>query len=138
MYTTLSDKPNVSNMFNATNLFINADIPEINSFKKTLLENLGVEAADHQIGQLAKYDRYDVRQVFLVKLQKVNLSDIRDIAEIKSVVVVATIKVIERDNKWYYLACGLCNRIVDEKTVDKKDNDYVEIKNRDGQVVMPN
>ncbi|GKC26564.1 nucleic acid-binding, OB-fold, replication protein A, OB domain protein [Tanacetum coccineum] len=122
------EKPNVSNMFNATNLFINADIPEINSFKKTLLENLGGEASDHQIVPLVKYDRYDVRQDFLVKLQKVNLADIRDIAEIKSVVVVATIKVIERDNKWYYLACGSCNRIVDEKTVDKKDSDSGELK----------
>nr|GEV31894.1 hypothetical protein [Tanacetum cinerariifolium] len=59
---------------------------------------------------------------------KVNLADIKYIAEIKSVVVVATIKVIERDNKWYYLACDSCNRIVDEKTVDKKDSDYGELK----------
>nr|GEX81185.1 nucleic acid-binding, OB-fold, replication protein A, OB domain protein [Tanacetum cinerariifolium] len=109
------EKPNVSNMFNATNLIINADIPEINSFKKTLLENLGGEALDHQIVPLVKYDKYDISQDFLVKLQKVNLADIRDIVEIKSVVVVATTKVIERDNKWYYLACGSCNRIVDER-----------------------
>ncbi|GJS08334.1 hypothetical protein Tco_0365130 [Tanacetum coccineum] len=108
------EKPNVSNMFNATNLFINADIPEINSFKKTLLENLGGEAS--------------VNHDVTLPPRKVNLADIRDIAEIKSVVVVATIKVIERDNKWYYLACGSCNRIVDEKTVDKKDSDSGELK----------
>nr|GEU96678.1 uncharacterized protein [Tanacetum cinerariifolium] len=93
-----------------------------------LLENLGGEASDHQIVPLVKYDKYDIRQDFLVKLQKVNLANIKDIAEIKSVVVVATIKVIERDNKWYYLACGSCNRIVDEKTIDKKDSDYGELK----------
>lgn len=31
---TISEKSNVSNMFNATNLFINVDITEINIFKK--------------------------------------------------------------------------------------------------------
>nr|GEV98916.1 hypothetical protein [Tanacetum cinerariifolium] len=62
-------------------------------------------------------------ELILLDEEKVNLTDIRDIAEIKSVVVVATIKVIERDNKWYYLACVSCNRIVDEKTMDKKDSD---------------
>nr|GEW49114.1 hypothetical protein [Tanacetum cinerariifolium] len=97
-------------------------------YSSRLLENLGGEASDHQIVSLVKYDRYDIRQDFLVKLQKVNLADIRDIVEIKSVVMVATIKVIKRDNKWYYLACGSCNGIVDEKTVDKKDNDFGELK----------
>ncbi|GJW80169.1 nucleic acid-binding, OB-fold, replication protein A, OB domain protein [Tanacetum coccineum] len=100
-------------------------------YSSMLLKNLGGEASDHQIVPLVKYDRYDVRQDFL--LQKVNLADIRDIAEIKSDVVVATIKVIERDNKWYYLPCGSCNRIVDEKTVDKKDSDSGELKK---QVVL--
>nr|GEU51748.1 hypothetical protein [Tanacetum cinerariifolium] len=93
-----------------------------------LLENLGGEVSDHQIVLLVKYDRYDVCQDFLVKLQKVNLADIRDIVEIKSVIVVATIKVIERENKWYYLACGSCTRIVDEKNMDKKDSDSGELK----------
>nr|GEV90231.1 hypothetical protein [Tanacetum cinerariifolium] len=96
--------------------------------KLKFLKNLGGKALDHQIISLVKYDRYDIRQDFLVKLQKVNLADIRDIVEIKSVVVVTTIKVIEHDNKWYYLACGSCNRIVDEKTVDKKDSDSGELK----------
>ncbi|GJY73031.1 nucleic acid-binding, OB-fold, replication protein A, OB domain protein [Tanacetum coccineum] len=100
-------------------------------YSSMLLKNLGGEASDHQIVPLVKYDRYDVRQDFL--LQKVNLADIRDIADIKSDVVVATIKVIERDNKWYYLPCGSCNRIVDEKTVDKKDSDSGELKK---QVVL--
>ncbi|PWA44626.1 nucleic acid-binding, OB-fold, Replication protein A, OB domain protein [Artemisia annua] len=123
-------KPAVSSMFGVTKLFINADIPDTHTFTKLLIENRGSEGDDHHVTHLTTFSNYSIKNDFLNNLQKVTINDIRDIVKPMSCVVVATVKKIERETDWWYLACVKCNHAAKQESVSEKDEYGVVVKKR--------
>ncbi|GKD41248.1 nucleic acid-binding, OB-fold, replication protein A, OB domain protein [Tanacetum coccineum] len=61
---------------------------------------------------------------------RISTNDIRDIGKAMSCVVVATVKKIERESDWWYLACVKCNHKANQDTVTEKDEYGVIVKKR--------
>ncbi|GKB47013.1 nucleic acid-binding, OB-fold, replication protein A, OB domain protein [Tanacetum coccineum] len=95
-----------------------------------LIENRSHEGEDHCVTHLTTFSSYSVKKDFLNNLSKVCINDIRDIRKAMSYVVVATVKKIERESDWWYLACVKCNHKANQDTITEKNEYGVVVKKR--------
>ncbi|GJV43577.1 nucleic acid-binding, OB-fold, replication protein A, OB domain protein [Tanacetum coccineum] len=95
-----------------------------------LIENRSHEGDDHCVTHLTTFSSYSIKNDFLNNLPKVSTNDIRDIGKAMSCVVVATVKKIEHESDWWYLACVKCNHKANQDTVTEKDEYGVIVKKR--------
>nr|GEU92589.1 nucleic acid-binding, OB-fold, replication protein A, OB domain protein [Tanacetum cinerariifolium] len=95
-----------------------------------LIENRSHGGDDHCVTHLTTFSSYSFKNDFLNNLPKVCINDIRNIGKAMSCVVVVTVKKIERESNWWYLACVKCNHKAGQDTITEKDKYGVIVKNR--------
>ncbi|KAF5762746.1 putative replication protein A, OB [Helianthus annuus] len=88
----------VNSCFNVSKLFINSDVDEMTTFRKSLIANSAASSCSSQSSRLSGiflslYDEYVVRSEFN-NIAEVNLN------QAKSVVVVGTVQMISEDLPW--------------------------------------
>ncbi|KAM0064563.1 putative nucleic acid-binding, replication factor A [Helianthus debilis subsp. tardiflorus] len=132
MFKTHEGRPGVSNSFHITNLLINEDIPDINTFKKNLLAIIGNDASpsSRKTSPTMKKSLYDD---FVTGTEFKNIAELDKIKEENTVIVLGTIMPISRHTKWYYDACKICNKQVIEILTD--DDETVDGDGQNGQKV---
>nr|GEV83149.1 putative ribonuclease H-like domain-containing protein [Tanacetum cinerariifolium] len=96
----------------------------------TLIKNRSHEGDDHCVTHLTTFSSYSIKNDFLNNLPKVCINDILDIGKAMSCVIISTIKKIERESEWWYLACVKCNHKANQDTVTEKDEYGVIVKKR--------
>ncbi|KAL4591263.1 hypothetical protein LXL04_004221 [Taraxacum kok-saghyz] len=101
----------VNNTFHATKLFINDKVPDILSFKRKLLATSSDQiSSSHRT--ISSSIVYSLNNEFLSKTNFYKISAIHGLEEGSSAIVIGTIKVIEQDQPWFYLACSKCRKKV--------------------------
>ncbi|KAL4562293.1 hypothetical protein LXL04_034493 [Taraxacum kok-saghyz] len=104
-------KPYVNNSFRSSKLFINDKIDEIVSFKNSLLEKF-VDQSSSSHRTISSSIVYSLQNEFLSKNKFYKISALHGLDEGNSAIVIGTIKVIEQEQPWFYLACSNCRRKV--------------------------
>ncbi|KAD2804841.1 hypothetical protein E3N88_38218 [Mikania micrantha] len=105
--------PYVSNLygFEVSRLFLNDDIDDIGTYKKSLMkkavDNPSLIQLPFGVAMLGSLE-----DDFLTNKGFSNIGEICEIIEVKCVVLMGTIKAISKDTCWYYMACDKCNRKV--------------------------
>ncbi|XP_076913238.1 replication protein A 70 kDa DNA-binding subunit C-like [Bidens hawaiensis] len=112
----------VSNVYDATRLFINSPIGEILEFKKSFLSNIGEETSSHRSVGTSMVS--SLEDEFLNDIDFINIREINEIKEVKSLIVVGKIKALCIEKSWNYRSCDLCKNEVETTTVriDKGEN----------------
>ncbi|XP_076929621.1 replication protein A 70 kDa DNA-binding subunit C-like [Bidens hawaiensis] len=112
----------VSNVYDATRLFINSPIDEILEFKKSFLSNIGEETSSHRSVGTSMVS--SLEDEFLNDIDFINIREINEIKEVKSLIVVGKIKVLCIEKSWNYRSCDLCKNGVETTTfrIDKGEN----------------
>ncbi|XP_076909945.1 uncharacterized protein LOC143567393 [Bidens hawaiensis] len=112
----------VSNVYDATRLFINSPIDEILEFKKSFLSNIGEETSSHRSVGTSMVS--SLEDEFLNDIDFINIREINEIKEVKSLIVVGKIKALCIEKSWNYRSCDLCKNGVETTTVriDKGEN----------------
>ncbi|XP_076935569.1 replication protein A 70 kDa DNA-binding subunit B-like [Bidens hawaiensis] len=122
MEIKLEDLETVSNVYDATRLFINSPIDEILEFKKSFLSNIGEETSSHRSVGTSMVS--SLEDEFLNDIDFINIREINEIKEVKSLIVVGKIKALCIEKSWNYRSCDLCKNGVETTTVriDKGEN----------------
>ncbi|GJW92896.1 hypothetical protein Tco_0172568 [Tanacetum coccineum] len=78
------------------------------------------------INVLLIWQPFQVILLSMTSCKKLVLMTFSDIGKVMSCVVVETVKNIERESNWWYLACGKCKYPAKQQTVPEKD-EYGEV-----------
>ncbi|KAK1441474.1 hypothetical protein QVD17_07390 [Tagetes erecta] len=122
------EKPAVNTSYNVTKLFINDDIEEIISFKKsitTTTDNCGSLSTTMSKGSFISIVTDD--ELFL-KTEFINIEEVSEIKEEKHVVILATIIGFIEDKPWGYFGCTKCYKKVEPLIlIDDKPKSPAEV-----------
>ncbi|GJX78596.1 replication protein A 70 kDa DNA-binding subunit C-like protein [Tanacetum coccineum] len=118
--------PTVQNALFGTRLFLNEDIEEINKFKRSLIVKKGVSTHSQMTTHLASQTVYTLRDEFLTKYPRKYVDDIPDGTEKLVCVLLGTIKDIQEEYGWYYIAFRKYNKNVVSKSESLKDIDVTD------------
>ncbi|XP_021986580.1 replication protein A 70 kDa DNA-binding subunit A-like [Helianthus annuus] len=107
------EKIGLTNMFEASRLFINSDIDEIREFKDRYVEK--------EFSQSLTSKQSCSQVISNVEDQFLNAGDFE-----KKVVIVGTVIAISNHKPWYYLACNHCKKQIEERSqlVEKEDGSF--------------
>ncbi|XP_076897749.1 replication protein A 70 kDa DNA-binding subunit C-like [Bidens hawaiensis] len=105
----------VSNVYDATRLFINSPIDGILEFKKSFLSNIGEETSSHRSVGTSMVS--SLEDEFLNDIDFINICEINEIKEVKSLIVVGKIKALCIEKSWNYRSCDLCKNGVETTIV---------------------
>ncbi|XP_076893887.1 uncharacterized protein LOC143546016 [Bidens hawaiensis] len=97
-------EPSASNNYYVSKLFIDEDIPAINVFKQSNIENGGALSSSSQ-RSISSSSVCMVNEDFLERTPFNLIAEI-EIDKIKSVIILATIVYIPPIQEWHYFACG--------------------------------
>ncbi|KAJ0745888.1 putative nucleic acid-binding, replication factor A [Helianthus annuus] len=118
------EKIGLTNMFEASRLFINSDIDEIREFKDRYVEKEFSQSSSskHSCSQVIS----NVEEQFLNAGDFVLNAFISSIEVEKKVVIVGTVIAISNHKPWYYLACNHCKKQIEERSqlVEKEDGSF--------------
>ncbi|KAD5802810.1 hypothetical protein E3N88_14170 [Mikania micrantha] len=97
--------------FEVSRLFLNDDIDDIRTYKKSLMkkavDNPSLIQLPFGVAMLCSLE-----DDFLTNKGFTTIGEICEIIEVKCVVLMGTIKAISKDTCWYYMACDKCNHKV--------------------------
>ncbi|XP_021995573.2 uncharacterized protein LOC110892731 [Helianthus annuus] len=118
------EKVGLTNMFEASRLFMNSDIDEIREFKERYVEKEFSQSSSskHSCSQVIS----NVEEQFLNAGDFVYNAFISSIEVEKKVVIVGTVIAISNNKPWYYLACNHCKKQIEERSqlVEKEDGSF--------------
>ncbi|KAK1424885.1 hypothetical protein QVD17_20226 [Tagetes erecta] len=122
------EKPAVNTSYHVTKLFINDDIEEIITFKKsitTTTDNCGSLSTTMSKGSFISIVTDD--ELFL-KTEFINIEEVSEIKEEKHVVILATIIGFIEDKPWGYFGCTKCYKKVEPLIlIDDKPKSPAEV-----------
>ncbi|PWA56462.1 replication protein A 70 kDa DNA-binding subunit B [Artemisia annua] len=105
------DNVSVSPVMNGTKIFINADLPEVRSFKTSYQKRDGFDESALKIEILSPTKTILTPKTFFKGASRKNVRDIRDSFNEVNCVVYAKIHKIQKEFGWCYPACKQCSRI---------------------------
>ncbi|PWA55443.1 replication protein A 70 kDa DNA-binding subunit [Artemisia annua] len=108
------DNVSVSSAMNGTKIFINADLPEVRSFKTSYQKRDGFDESALKIKILSPTKTIVTPETFFKGAARKNVGDIRDSFNEVTCVVYAKIHKIQKEFGWCYPACKQCSRIAKE------------------------
>ncbi|KAJ0540766.1 hypothetical protein HanHA89_Chr09g0320591 [Helianthus annuus] len=94
----------VSNLYNVTRVFINSDIQEIISFKKSFIAQLSAERSSSLSGLSSSVIKSPSEE-YLTNFEFSTIGGLNGISETKSVIILGTIKSFASKESWLYNAC---------------------------------
>ncbi|PWA46400.1 replication protein A 70 kDa DNA-binding subunit [Artemisia annua] len=110
----VTDNVSVSPAMNGTKIFINADLPEVRSFKTSYQKRDGFDESALKIEILSPTKTILTPETFFKGASRKNVGDIRDSFNEVNCVVYAKIHKIQKEFGWCYPACKQCSRIAKE------------------------
>ncbi|MFS7992711.1 putative nucleic acid-binding, replication factor A [Helianthus anomalus] len=118
------EKVGLTNMFEASRLFMNSDIDEIREFKERYVEKEFSQSSSSK--QSCSQVISNVEEQFLNAGDFVFNAFISSIEVEKKVVIVGTVIAISNNKPWYYLACNHCKKQIEERSqlVEKEDGSF--------------
>ncbi|PWA63284.1 hypothetical protein CTI12_AA354140 [Artemisia annua] len=102
------DKPSVTNAMWGSKLYMNEDIPEINSFRQMYESQDGYDPAKHSISVYSSAKKELTSEDFFKGAVKKMVGSIRDTEDEYNCIIYAKIHKIHREHGWAYLACKRC------------------------------
>ncbi|KAK9073256.1 hypothetical protein SSX86_007580 [Deinandra increscens subsp. villosa] len=103
----------ITNAFDVTNLFINSEVDEISSFRKSFVEVHGSQPTS-PFASLSAEPEYSLENDFL-STEFNHIVELNRVDEIIKVVVLANIKCLNEDSSWFYYSCNACTKIVSKE-----------------------
>ncbi|MFS7998628.1 putative replication protein A, OB [Helianthus anomalus] len=117
-------KIGLTNMFEASRVFINSDLDQIQEFKDRYLEKEFSNSSS--IKQSCSQVISSAEDEFLNAEDFVLTAYIASISVEKKVIIVGTVIAISNDKPWYYLSCNNCKKQIEKKStlVEKDDGSF--------------
>ncbi|KAJ0500482.1 putative nucleic acid-binding protein [Helianthus annuus] len=132
-----SGKVGLTNMFEASRVFINSDIHEIKEFKDRYLEKEFSKSSSSK--QSCSQVISNTEDEFLNAEDFVMNGFIASIDVEKKVIIVGTVIAISNDKPWYYLSCNVCKKQIEEKTelVERDDGSFDVLDDKSFECINP-
>ncbi|KAJ0745109.1 putative replication protein A, OB [Helianthus annuus] len=130
-------KVGLTNMFEASRVFINFDIHEIKEFKDRYLEKEFSKSSSSK--QSCSQVISNTEDEFLNAEDFVLTGFIASIDVEKKVIIVGTVIAISNDKPWYYLSCNVCKKQIEEKTelVERDDGSFDVLDDKSFECINP-
>ncbi|MFS7934198.1 putative nucleic acid-binding, replication factor A [Helianthus anomalus] len=124
---TYGDSISVSNCYEVARLFIDEDIDDVASFKKSWSSKPLSETSSSLRG-IGSFISGSLDDEFLKDHPFTFISDVSLITEITKVIILATVVGVKADMEWYYTGCKKCNCKVFPKVILNETGDVEEKK----------
>ncbi|XP_022023928.1 uncharacterized protein LOC110924201 [Helianthus annuus] len=130
-------KVGLTNMFEASRVFINYDIHEIKEFKDRYLEKELSKSSSSK--QSCSQVISNTEDEFLNAEDFVLTGFIASIDVEKKVIIVGTVIAISNDKPWYYLSCNHCKKQIEEKSelVERDDGSFDVLDDKSFECINP-
>ncbi|XP_022003500.1 uncharacterized protein LOC110900954 [Helianthus annuus] len=130
-------KVGLTNMFEASRVFINSDIHEIKEFKDRYLEKELSKSSTSK--QSCSQVISNTEDEFLNVEDFLLTGFIASIDVEKKVIIVGTVIAISNDKPWYYLSCNHCKKQIEEKCelVEKDDGSFDVLDDKSFECINP-
>ncbi|KAK1415064.1 hypothetical protein QVD17_30834 [Tagetes erecta] len=120
-------KPAVNTSYNVTKLFINDDIEEIITFKKSITTNDKCSSLSTNLSK-GSFISIAIDDELFLKTEFINIEDVSEIKEEKHVVILTTINSFIKDKPWGYFGCTKCYKKVEPVIlIDDKPKSPAEV-----------
>ncbi|XP_022025032.1 uncharacterized protein LOC110925382 [Helianthus annuus] len=130
-------KVDLTNMFEASHVFINSDLDEIKEFNDRYLEKEFSKSSSSK--QSCSQVISNAEDEFLNAEDFVLTAFIASIDEEKKVIIVDTVITISNDKPWYYLSCNHCKKLIEEKStlIEKDDGSFDVLDEKTFECINP-